>query len=529
MKSSVYLVVVFSAITFEPGSLNVIKNQNKRSIDIVLRSVADVFGYDVVKRPSVILTTPPSVMSTFPPPLSKAPPPLTPQPAPAPAPPPPPKSPPQLPPQSPPPTAAAPPPPPPKAAGPPPPPPKAAQPPLPPPVLPPPLLTETIQKSFNINFNWNRNVATPPPLAPKPSPSAPPPANPVKPPASAASPPKPPIPAPAPKPLPLTPPRKQINRQNPQLYQDYDDYNNKNENLYDYDLPKTNSQQTNEEINYDYPDYNANLNQDYSESAKKFATKSLPDVSEAKEKFKTSVKEFWKAYPLTEQKGYKYIAPQESSHQLRQYEPDQVSKYEEYEQNEKEKDDCPPIDSHLAKIKTSGINKKPLMQQKKQRIYNKRKEYPRVNKTATLTSADSITHPLYISLFPKQLHQLVDNESKSKPWPIPFDHENDGSEDTEVVVKPKRFSVPENHQNQMIDWQYDEKCVLSFNRNLENRKLHENSCENVGENLSSATTPLCKTTKASSKYCQDLTIFILPGSKSLPKGNELENLELRQY
>ncbi|KAK4886321.1 hypothetical protein RN001_002592 [Aquatica leii] len=417
MISAVYLVLVINA--FGSGNANVMRNQNKRSIDLVLRSVADVFGYDVLKRPSALPTTPSPAISTYPPPLQK------------------------LPPLSPAKPSVAPP----KIL-----PPKPALTPAPilPKLLPPPkpLLTDAIQKSFNINFSWNRNVGTPAPPASLPEPQTP---KTVLPPPQ-SFPPKSTVPS-----LPPT----QINHRKPQLYHDYD-YNSNvepNESLYDYDLPRSSSPQTNEELNYDYPDYTPQLNQDYSETTKKFSTKPLNDVTDSKQKFKSSVKEFWKTYPLTEQQGYKYIAPQEN----RQYEPVQNSKYEEYEFLKKKNgnNDCPTTQPHLAKVKNVETSKKTKTSHK-QKNHSKFKEYPQAkhnykqlietNKSSIINSADSITHPLYISLFPKQLHQLVDSESISKPWPIPFDHQIDGTEDTEVVVNPKHFSVIVDNHNQLKEW-----------------------------------------------------------------------------
>ncbi|XP_017784290.1 PREDICTED: leucine-rich repeat extensin-like protein 2 [Nicrophorus vespilloides] len=227
--------------------------RDKRTLDLVLRSVADVFGYDVQKRPTVLPPPPlpPAKPTFFPPPLKPLPPPArrffpapkavaSPPPAQtqapaavapaAPAPAVPPVAPvapaPAVPPAAPvakPPVAAAPAPaapvakpiaavPAPAAQSP------AANSPMrrpvmrplkavpntpparpPPPPRPtvPPLLTENIRKTFNIAFNYNRGIQTQAP----PVPAAPP-----APPAPAAQPAPPPPPSPAAPAAPPPPP-----------------------------------------------------------------------------------------------------------------------------------------------------------------------------------------------------------------------------------------------------------------------------------------------------------------------------------
>ncbi|KAF5282007.1 hypothetical protein FQA39_LY00531 [Lamprigera yunnana] len=466
---TVCLLVAISAIALTQGLTRVTKHRYKRTIDLVLRGVADAFGYDIQKRPRVLPATPAPMLSTYPPPLANPPPQTPPQPPapavlpPAPAPkasavsPPAPKAPPPNPPVVPPP-----PPPNPPVAPPPSPPNPAPQPaaaPAPPAPTPQakPILTETIQKSFNINFNWNRNVITPAPPAPA-TPAAPPappaPAAPATPPApappKAAPAPPPPAPTEAPAnpappppaqpPPPKSPPPKpptSIQHRKAQLYQNYDDDNvEENENLEDYDTPKRNNLKTNNDLNYDYPDDTSNLNQDYSESTKMLTKQPVNDIIESKKKFKESVNQFWEAYPLTAQKGYKYITPQKA--------PSQNS-YQECEDR-----NCPPLKTPYAKIRTIDRNSKNTpAKSRKQRIRIRKKPYSRSederieansNNSGVINSADTMTHPFYVSLFPRQLHRLVDSESESKPWPVPFDHHIEGTEAQKMVIRPSRFS-----------------------------------------------------------------------------------------
>lgn len=198
--------------------------RDKRTLDIILKALAETLGYNVAKRPMPMPLPKPAAG-----PRSGVNPAMAPA-APAPkSPPPPPKIPP-------------PPPPAPKAPAPAPrlPPPKAPVPPMPKAPAPPmkmaappqqagplakarfptvpPLLTETIQKMFNINFNWNKNaqplaVPAPAPQVPVPAPKAPAPA------------PKAPVPAPAPKaPVPSAP--KSTAAPGKILYYDYDEPHN---------------------------------------------------------------------------------------------------------------------------------------------------------------------------------------------------------------------------------------------------------------------------------------------------------------
>lgn len=172
-------VVTVSALNTKQDAV-----RDKRTLDIILKALAESLGYDVAKRPPPMPLPKPAAVprSGVNPPLAPAAPaPKTPPPAPPASPkmpPPPPRPAPKAPapvpvPRVPPPAA-------PKAPAPP-----MAMMPLPQPksqVAPaapakprlptvPPLLTETVQKMFNINFNWNKNVQ--PSLAPIPIPRAP--------------------------------------------------------------------------------------------------------------------------------------------------------------------------------------------------------------------------------------------------------------------------------------------------------------------------------------------------------------------
>lgn len=213
--------------------------RDKRTLNFILQAFADSLGYDVQKRPSILPTSglpkpaagprtpvapplPPMAPAmpaapAAPPMMPKAPPMMPPAPPMMPAAPPMmPAAPPMMP-KAPPAPPMMPPPAPMPAAPAPMPPPKGQVGPVPParprPPTAPPLLTETIQKMFNINFNWNRNL-TPGAPAPVPAPKAPAPAPPAPPahaPAPKAPAPAPPAPAPAPKappppPAPKSPP-----------------------------------------------------------------------------------------------------------------------------------------------------------------------------------------------------------------------------------------------------------------------------------------------------------------------------------
>lgn len=365
----------------------------KRTIDFVLRSVAETFGYDIQKRPSVLQTTPAPVASTFfPPPLAPIPAvaqvPLTPMVPRAnpPAVPLGPLFPPLVPPRRvlpasptlPPLTPVLPPPrlpalPPPRAPLPPPAnPPQAppANPPQPPPQVPPapppsssakpsiPLLTETIQKTFNINFNWNKNVqptnstAAGSPAAAPPAPSA---ASPSAPTAPAQPPPLRPS-----APTSLPGPGGQVFMKKPQLYREYDYVN---EGIQDYPEEKAENPRQSEDVE-DYPDYqNQFVSQDYSESHKLYAKKQ-PQVNEQKDSkkiFKESVDAFWRTYPQKEQHGYKYIAnptkAQEKQYFSQNIPKEPRTRYEEYNlpQNKEtvneEKHNCETEQKYIATVR----------------------------------------------------------------------------------------------------------------------------------------------------------------------------------
>lgn len=358
--------------------------RDKRTLDLVLRSVADVFGYDIQKRPAVLPPPkPPAPRPTFfPPPLAPlpvrpakaaaspaappvappaappvvpaappaappqqpvpAPPPPPPkQPVPAPPPPPPPKQPVPAPPPPPPKQPApAPPPPPPKQPVPlPPPPPKVPPPAAPPqqpaapppktPITAPPLLTESIRKSFNINFNWDRNrlpaIPAPAPAAPNPPPpppaNLPPPPPPQNPPAPLPPPPAPQTPQAAPPPPPpASPPQlpPPPNRK-PQLY-----------NAYDYNLPYTNRKGPSVG-NTDYP---ADQNQ-YVNAAYVLPPEQIRDLKyhNTNDQFRDSLKTFWAKSPwIKNQNGLKFIvAAEDETTNADNNNPTEVSKYEEYE------------------------------------------------------------------------------------------------------------------------------------------------------------------------------------------------------
>lgn len=307
-------------------------NRDKRTIDFVIRGLADTFGYDVQKRPSAtaaVRAAPamPAPRSTvFPPPVAPLPrtlpgpptlsirlfggrqaaapaPGAAPAPAPAPA----------AKPSRPVPAKPAPPAPPAPA-------PRPAAPAAP---AARPLLRENVMKTFNVAFNFNRdlNTVAPPAPAPAPAPPAPPPPPaprpklgpgpaPARPPPTPASkgtlrPPSPAKPAPTPAPPPPPPPTlppvaTPPNPRKPQLYQDdYDsadtsDYDDKqNLESEDYDQP--------EQVSYDYKNYVKGEEQ---------RREPTPNFEDSRERFKQSLDTFWAGSPYLQLQntGYKYLA-----------------------------------------------------------------------------------------------------------------------------------------------------------------------------------------------------------------------------
>lgn len=297
-------------------------NRDKRTIGVVLRNVADLFGYDVQKRPTVI---PPSMAPA-----------AAPAPAPAAAPAPPamgamamaPMAPPMamnrkvpaivplLPPAPP-------------------------LPVLPPPVTFPPILQEQVRKTFNINFNWNKSVggAQQPVAPPKPVAAAPAPAQPPA--AAPQPPPKPAAPAPAqPASVPEGPlasgPKRPVTKA--QLYTEYEylypplgtappapkyvkkqyDYrygpiktvtNYNDEPEPSHDAPLNEKEEVIHDENYEDYDNRFNSNEDVLAS---------PEAGR-KEQYKNNVRNFWEnnRWALHDS-GYKYIAPETQQQQQQQ-------------------------------------------------------------------------------------------------------------------------------------------------------------------------------------------------------------------
>lgn len=304
----VCVLVILSSVFAQEDSVedqneytNINGTRDKRTIGTVLRNVADLFGYDVQKRPTVI---PPSMAPAAAPAAAPAPMPAA---APAPAgmgmrpmgrqasplaPLPPPKL-----------------------------------PVLPPPVTFPPILQEQVRKTFNINFNWNKSVGPqpPPPAPPAPRPPAPPPA-----PAPAPKPaPAPPRPAPAPAARPpqgpvSSGPKRPVTKA--QLYTEY-------EYLYPpLGTAPPSSKQVNRGYEYSYgpvqkltnyndepePSHHTHEHQhkgetedveydDYGEGV----SVSHSNDPEAKEQYKQNAENFWQRNPWAlHDSGFKYIAPQ---------------------------------------------------------------------------------------------------------------------------------------------------------------------------------------------------------------------------
>ncbi|CAH0560952.1 unnamed protein product [Brassicogethes aeneus] len=269
--------VVLQVIVLVYGNVSVNdQDRDKRNIGTVLRNVADIFGYDVQKRPTVIPPPPPT---TAPPP---------------PPPPPPPKPP----------------------ARPPPPPPSRRPPPPPPVITPPPLLTDSVRKTFNLNFNWNRSVQPPSPPAPpappqqppspppppqNPPPPPPPPQKPRPPPPPPQNPPPPPPPPQKPRPpKPAPPPSSKI----PQNYRDYEEEEEEDEKeRYQNEEEEENDRP--ERIQLNFPDFS---NEEESDRRRDVNIQLL-DAAHNKKKFKKEFDNFWENSPFTVNNGYKFIAP----------------------------------------------------------------------------------------------------------------------------------------------------------------------------------------------------------------------------
>lgn len=470
---SVYIIVSFICVTAQ---------REKRTIDLVLRSVADVFGYDVQKRPTALPPPPPPAPKStfFPPPVaplpaappraSAAPPkpqlPATPPVKPTPTkntipqppkkpirPPPPtkvtlplPRSPPK------PPTPSKTPP-----APPPPPPAPSKAPPQKP--APAPVLTESVRKTFNINFNWDRRrqpattAAAPPKKQPPPSPSAPP----SVPTTSQKQPPvAPPTPSPKPSqaaPLPPAPTTRlpTPSHRKPQLYEDYDRVNSKqgygNDDYgdspdYAHTLPYKNSQDYESAPDYDYK--TQQVNNDYQAHPESNAVSNYED---SRDRFKDSIKTFWENSPwITNQHGLKFIiAPEdhaENDH-LNDY-PEDISKYEEYEINEErppkhyanevqhEDNDVKHAEVYDEKhsdedsYDDTHSSKKEYLKTVKYKNHESDKESPE-NLVEQGSKNEEIVEPLHSGVLPKQLHELYQKD-KNVPWPAPFDIHYSASE-----------------------------------------------------------------------------------------------------
>lgn len=267
----------------------------QRPIGTFLTNVGDLFGYDVFRRPRIVLAIPATI------PVAPVPaPPPGPAPAPAPA------------------AGPAPAPAPAPAAAP-------APAPAPAPALTAPqLLTDSVRRQFSINLNWDRNRSPPspepvvvanlvgPPVALASVPAA---ATPAAPPVAVAS-----APAPA-SPNPAGP----VSVQNlPQLETpepptrniDYDDSVERDSADYE-DRPK----RFQIELPDDY------VNSDITESKREI--NSGNEQNEAREKFKKEFQNFWDNSPWTVEHGYKYILPEDSA--KKKYDKEESREIEKYQ------------------------------------------------------------------------------------------------------------------------------------------------------------------------------------------------------
>lgn len=275
--------------------------RDKRTIGVVLRNVADLFGYDVQKRPTAI---PPSMAPAA-------------APAPAPAMPMNRQAPPRLPLL----------------------PPAPPLPVLPPPVTFPPILQEQVRKTFNINFNWNKSsgqgVAVPvKPAAPAPAQPAAVPAAPQPPPRPAA--PRPPQPASLPDGPISSGPKRPVTKA--QLYTEYEylypplgtappapKYVRKKYN-YKYGPIKTVTNYNDEpEPSHDAPlnereeteiVHNDDNYEDYENGFQSREDDPASPEAGRKEQYKNNVRNFWeKNRWALHDSGYKYIAPEAQQQQ----------------------------------------------------------------------------------------------------------------------------------------------------------------------------------------------------------------------
>lgn len=271
----------------------------QRPLGTFLTNVGDLFGYDVFRRPRIVLAIPAAI-------------PVGPMPAPAPAPAPGPAP-------GPAPAPGAAPGPAPAAA------PAAGAAPAPGPAPPAPaltvagppgpsatqLLTDSVRRQFSINLNWDRNRSPPspepvvvanlvsPPVALGVAPVA---VVPAVAPAPAAPAPAPapvlPNPAAAPVPIPVSA-RTSQEAQAPVIRNvDYDESEERDSADYE-DRPKR--------FHIELPDEYSN--QEIVESKREIDSRN--EVDDTKEKFKRDFHNFWENSPWTVEHGYKYILPEE--------------------------------------------------------------------------------------------------------------------------------------------------------------------------------------------------------------------------
>lgn len=262
----------------------------QRPIGTFLTNVGDLFGYDVFRRPRIVLAIPATI------PVGPAPPAAGPAPAPAPA--------------------AAP-------AG------AAAPAPAPAPAAAPAapalnaagpatqLLTDSVRRQFSINLNWDRNRSPP---SPEPVVLA----NLVGPPVALASAPSPaPAAAPAPvAPAPVLPnpaaapvPVPQRTESPAVANVDYDDSGDRDSADYE-DRPKR--------FHIELPDYN---NVELTENKRPVDNRNEHDDS--KDRFKQDFQQFWDSSPWTVEHGYKYILPEDP--QKRNYEKEESKELSNYQ------------------------------------------------------------------------------------------------------------------------------------------------------------------------------------------------------
>ncbi|XP_045480197.1 probable serine/threonine-protein kinase kinX [Harmonia axyridis] len=357
-----YLHIIFVSVFCQNQSQSA-DPRHKRTVGVILKNVADVFGYDVIKRPSALGARPAAPPAMPPPP--PAPPAMPPAPPAPPAMPPAPPAPPAMPPAPPAPPAMPPPPPPKPGLQPPPPPPMPPQapppapptqpPPIPPqqpitypPIRPPPFLTDVVRKSFNLNFSWNRGPQTPAPPAAPPSPPAPPPAQPQPPaapqnpapappgppspqspppapappgpppppqnpppaPQSPPPPPPPPKPSAVPNPPPPPPPKAPVGppKQRPPAkpgkpcnYDDLELYQRRNQESEEADYDGDRPQK----YQLDFPDYESA--EERGDSKRHIHPEPFQNHFHDRIKFKKNYHDFWQKSPLTVDKGYRYL------------------------------------------------------------------------------------------------------------------------------------------------------------------------------------------------------------------------------